>query len=338
MKRLTALLSPVLLLAATTAWAEVVITAAPLGDLTSWPVRSAPARVESLSHSVISAEIAARVLEIPVRVGDPVTEGTTLVRLDCREHRSRLAAQQAVRRQIEARRALAASQLRRARNLKSERNISEEQLEQRETELATLSAELAAQREAVIQAGLQVDRCEVRSPFDAVVDQRIAQVGALASPGTPLVRILEQGKREVVAQLTREEARELQEAARLELLLGDEQLPLRLRRLVPLVDERTQTQEARLVPESGDPTPGAAGRLQWAAPRAELRADLLVRRDGQLGVFTISAGHAHFVTLPQALEGRPVAVDLDTETLVAVEGRQRLVDGEPVKIMPPPSP
>jgi RND family efflux transporter MFP subunit len=338
MRRLALYLGPLLILACVGASAEVTVTARPLEKLLSRPVRSAPARVESLNHSLLSAEITGRVLEIRVRVGDPVAEGDPLVRLDCRDHRSRLAAQQAVLRQVEIRRRLAVSQLRRARNLETERNISEEQLEQRETEVETLSAELAAQGEAVAQARLQVERCEVRSPFDAVVDQRIAQVGALATPGSPLVRVVEQSTREVAAQLTRAEVLEVQQAGRLELLLDGQRFPLRLRRLVPVVDARAQTQEARLTPESADLPPGAAGRLQWEARRAELRADLVVRRDGRLGVFTIERDHARFHPLPHALEGQPVAVELAPETLVAVEGRQRLTDGEPVQVSPADGP
>ena len=108
------LLFPICLLLAGTAWAAMPITTRPLAEVLIYPERSAPATVESLNDADLSAEITARIERILVRVGDEVAAGDALVELDCRDYRSRLAAQQAALRQLEAQHRLAASQLERA--------------------------------------------------------------------------------------------------------------------------------------------------------------------------------------------------------------------------------
>ena len=73
-----------------------------------------------------------------------------------------------------------------------------------------------------------------------------------------------------------------------------------------------------------------AGRLRWEAEAAFLPPELLVRRDGGLGVFLIYDGAARFHPLPEATEGQPARVDLPAEARLVLEGRQRLSDGDAV--------
>jgi multidrug resistance efflux pump len=76
-------------------------------------------------------------------------------------------------RQLEAQHRLAASQLERARSLRERRGASQEDVEQRETELLGLDAQLASQREGIVQAQLNVDRCAIRAPYRAAVTARL---------------------------------------------------------------------------------------------------------------------------------------------------------------------
>ena len=56
----------------------------------------------------------------------------------------------------------------------------------------------------------------------------------------------------------------------------------------------------------------------------------MVRRGGQLGIFHVNDGVAHFHPLPGNLEGQPARVDLPADTRIVVEGRHRLADGDAV--------
>ena len=251
--------------------------------------------------------------------------------LDCRDHRSRLAAQQAALRQLEAQHRLAASQLERARSLRERRGASEEDVEQRETEPLGLDAKLASQREAIVQAQLNVDRCAIRAPYRAAVTARLGDEGTLAAPGTHLLRIVQTDALELGAQLRTDEVQDIRSAASMAFDAQGERYLVELRRTVPVIDPRTRTVEIRLTFSERAPPPGTAGRLVWRSATAHVPADLLVRRNGTLGVFVASDGAAQFRALPGAQEGQPAAVDLPPDTRIVVAGRERLGDGAPVR-------
>jgi RND family efflux transporter MFP subunit len=332
MYRLIALLA----LWSASSFAAVPVTVQRLDELTRTPQKSVPATVIARNKPALASEITARIDAIPVRVGDMVDAGTVVARLDCRLYESRLAAAEAGAARLEAQHAFSASQLRRAVGLQAKKGISEETVEQRQADLAGLDAQLAAQRESVNQATLDVERCEIRTPISAVVTARLANTGSLASPGTPLVRLVQLDDLEVSAALREDEATRLALAGQAVFSYAGQDFPVSLRVILPVVDEQARTRESRLVFD-GDPAPaGAAGRLQWSGDDPVLPPDYLVRRDGELGVFFVDEGVARFHAVPHALEGRPVEVQLPARTLLVIEGRQRLADGDEITLIARP--
>jgi RND family efflux transporter MFP subunit len=326
--------SLLLLLVSLAARAESIpVRVQPLGELVSRPEFSAPATVEPLNAPSLAAEISARVESIPVRIGNPVQPGEILVELDCRSHRSRLQAVQAGLQRIEAQLKFADDQLKRAEDLKAKRSISEELLDQRRMELRVARADRLNQQELIRQAEIDVERCTVTAPFAAVVTERLAQVGGLASPGTPLLNLVQLDELEVSAELRGSEASGLQRAQSMTFHYAGSRYPLRLRRILPVIDVRTRTQQARLSFVQADAPAGAAGRLIWQGANNELAADYLVRRDGRLGIFLEEQGRARFQVLEDAREGQPVRLQLAPETRLITDGRQRLQDGDPVRIL-----
>lgn len=319
------------LLLAGVAVAATPVTTRLAADLLVHPERNAPAAVESLNDVELSAEISARVEAIRVRVGDTVPAGEVLVVLDCRDYRSRQAAQQATLAQLEAQRRLAASQVQRAEKLRGSASASQEELDRRQAELDALAAQIDAQREAITQAALNVSRCEVRAPFPAVVAARLSDEGALASAGAPLVRVVETDALELAARLRPEEAAEVLAAAALWFDHLGQRYPVELRRALTVLDPVTRTLELRLVFPTAAPPAGAAGRLTWRAATPHLPADLLVRRGDRLGVFVVKGNAAEFRPIDGAREGQPAPLALPPETRVIVQGRERMQDGEPIQ-------
>ena len=207
-------LSPWLLLClvSVVAWADgIPIRIQPLGELLRKSEFSAPATVEPLNAPSLAAEISARIETIPVHIGDQVVKGDVLVELDCRSHRSKLQAAQAGLQRIEAQLNFADDQLKRAKDLKAKRSISEELLDQRRMELLVARADRQNQQELIRQAQLDVERCTVSAPFESVVTERLAQVGGLASPGTPLLNLVQLDDLEVSAELRGSEANGLKQ-------------------------------------------------------------------------------------------------------------------------------
>lgn len=309
------------------------VTTTPLGELLQPVEHSAPATLEPLNSPALAAEIGARIDAIPVRVGDSVTEGQPLVTLDCRTHNARLAASRARLSQLQSQARFAQTQLARARDLKRRNTISEEELDRRQTELEDLRAQLRGQEAQLEQAQIQVDQCTVRAPFKALVSQRLASVGDLASPGTPLLRLVQLDELELSARLRDRQAAALRADARYWFEYEDRRLPARLRRVLPLVDTTTRSREVRLRIDGLDDVPaGAAGRLLWRAPLPAVPADYLVRRGDQLGLFLLDGDKARFHPVDGAVEGQPAGVALPPDTRVIVQGRYTLSDGDAVTL------
>lgn len=327
----------VLALAATAALAAdpVPVTVQPLAELAVEPAREAPATVLSVNEGVVAAEIAGRVLAVAVRVGDLVERAAPLASIDCHDRELERQRAEAVLQGIEARLELARFQLGQAQSLSTRQNVSRETLAQRESEVALLGAQKAEQEAAVAIAARTVDKCQVRAPFRALVKERLASEGEWRNPGEPVARLVDMSDLEVSAQVSQDDAATIAAAdTRLRFVDGGQDLALHLRTILPAVDTRARTREARLVFAGERALPGMPGRLVWQSARPHVPADLLVRRGDALGVFTVADGRARFVAIPGALEGRPAGTDLPPETPVVTDGRQALRDGDPVILAP----
>ena len=183
-----------------------VVRVQPLGELLRQPAFSVPASVKPLNAPSLAAEISGQIESIPVRVGDRVKTGDVLVSLDCRYHQSRLQASKAQLRRLDAQVRFAGTQLKRVRALNENQTVSDEVLDQRNTDLLSAQAEQQNQQEQIRRAGIDVERCVITAPFDAIVTERLAHVGGLASPGTPLLNIVQLTFPEVSAELSAVEA------------------------------------------------------------------------------------------------------------------------------------
>ena len=319
-----------LILIPSTLPASTPVSIKSLDELWFTQEQSAPASVITLNAPVISAELNARVLEIHAETGDKVSAGDLLVKLDCRRAEADLSAAEAVLRQLEAQYDFAHQQVRRADDLLKKRSISDQEVDQRKSEESRLSAQLDAQKATIRQASIQVENCSVTAPFDAIVTQRMADRGMLATTGTPLLKLLETDALEVSARLNSAEVESLSNSSEQWFETGGNRYPVRLRSAVPLLDESTRTSEARFSFADVTPVAGSAGRLIWALSSRTIPAEYLVRRNGQLGIFLFEDGKARFHNLEDALEGRPAIVEFPSSTLLIVEGRDSLNDGDTV--------
>lgn len=299
----------------------VAIGARPLAELAIHPQTSAPATAISANDSRLSTQVTGKVLTIPAQVGTTLAKGTPLVTLDCRDHELTLT-------QAQARRDFAARQLERAKTLSSASHLSEEQLDQRQTEFTEADA-------ALQQAKLAVERCVVRAPFEGVVLARLIAEGELANPGTPVIHLLDTGRGEVSAQIPLEQVEDLRAAQQVWFAQGTNPFPVRLRDVAQAINTTARNREARLQFTGPRPLPGTPGRLVWQAARPHIPADLLVRRNGILGVLTVNDHKARFVPVPGALEGQPAPTDLPPHTRLIIEGRFALNDGDPVATTEP---
>lgn len=309
------------------------VTVAPLADIALHPVRSAPATAVSLNDTRVAAEIAAPIDAIPVRPGDRIEADDLLARLDCTDLELALEASEAALAAAEAEQGLAAFRQERGAQLRDRGAMPLEAYREREAAALRTAAEARRLRAEVTSGERDVARCEVQAPFDAVVVERLASVGELAEPGTPLVRVVDAALLEISARVQEQDLAALEAAARVDFVSRGERYPLRLRRVIPVLESRLRSYEVRLEPTDTLPAPGESGRIDWTAAERHVPSDLLVERDGTLGVFVVEDGSARHHPLPEAVSGLPAAVPgLAPEARIVRDGRYGLRDGEAVRV------
>ena len=311
------------------------VTVVPLEELLFHPGREAPATVVSLNDSLISAEIAGKVEEVARRPGDRVSEGDLLARLDCSTY---VIARKRAQAAIEAARArfkYARQRFKDAEKLVKARNISSDEFNQRSSEFNRLAAELNVRLADLEEAKWRESRCTLEAPFAAVVTARKASRGDYATPGTPIVRLVDLERLEVSAQIQQQDIEEMKRARKLEFRMDQRHFPLRLRAIVPMLESRIRSYEARYVFTGEEAPPGAAGRLYWESPDPHVPANYLVQRNGRLGLFLYEDGKARFHPVAGAVQGLPARVELPPHSRIIDAGRYSLEDGDTIKVVDP---
>lgn len=305
-----------------------------LQSIAVYPEYKAPAAVVTLNDSQISSELAAVIDSIEVEVGQVVKKGDLLVTLRKKDYQLALQREQAVLDTLQVKIKFADYQLQRAEKLEKQQAVAEELLKQRETDLAVLVSENQSHLIALRQVKRNLEKCDLRAPFDAVITEKLASVGELANPGTPLLRIIDAQQREVTAELQSYQLVSLRSASTLMFKNRGDSYPLKLRTVLPVVDARKRTQEVRLVFSGEKALVGTSGELVWKNQQAHVPAEMLVQRNGQLGIFIVNGNNlAKFVVLDEAAEGRPAQVDFALNTRIVTKGRFRLQDGDSISIL-----
>jgi RND family efflux transporter MFP subunit len=152
------------------------------------------ARVESR----LGFRVGGKLTQRPVELGQHVKAGQVLARLDPQDYQ--LAAD-AARAQLAAavgNRDLAAADFKRFKELKDQNFISGAELERRETVLKAAQAQFEQARAQLAGQGNQVDYATLLADVSGVVTAIEAEPGQVVAAGTPVVRIAQDGPRDVV--------------------------------------------------------------------------------------------------------------------------------------------
>ncbi len=312
--------------------APVQVTAKPLKSVLIERKLSANAEVKALNDAPVSAEITAVVKHIHADVGDVVNEGDVLLTLDQVDYELQLAQAKANLQSTHARLQQAELRLQRANELKQNQYISADDLLARETELAVQKAEYQRLLVAQKTAQRQLAKTTIRAPFNGVVSNRTAQVGQLLSPGAVVLNLIQTQNREVLAMIPSQLVPTIDQAKELRFVNQQISTPVELLKLSPVINQQSSVQKARFKISGELPAIGQTGQLIWRLDDAMLSADMVVKRKGQLGIFTVDGNQAKFRVLPNAQQGRPVPIDKTLDWQVIVGGRDRLQNGDAIAV------
>lgn len=143
--------------------------------------------VEATRQSTVSAQIGGRVKEISFDVGDRVSKGQIILRIDEREALQGLAGSQAQVAQSQAALQNAKSNYERAKQLFAQKFISQAGLDKAQVDYQVALAQAAASSAGAGQASLAHGYTAVVAPYAGVVSARLVEVGEMVMPGKPLM-------------------------------------------------------------------------------------------------------------------------------------------------------
>ena len=157
--------------------------------LTSGP--SITGSVEPERRADLRAEVPAVVLAVLKENGDPVKRGDLLVRLDQTSIRDSLMSAEASMSAAAQAYEQAQRQLERMQKLRETGVVSAQQVEDVEIRRNTAQSDREAARSRVVTARQQLERTEVRAPFNGIISDRKVSAGDTAQVGKELLKVID---------------------------------------------------------------------------------------------------------------------------------------------------
>jgi len=351
---------------------ETVTTQSPAALAGGVAVLDATGYVTARREATVSFKITGKLADVLIEEGDAVARDQVLARLDDVDERTqvglaqaRLRAVQAQLGQLEAEADQAARDLQRQRELKARDLTPQQALEDARTRVASLDAQLAAQRGQVevARAELQVaqvnlDNTVVHAPFAGVVVAVPAQPGEIVSPisagggftRTGIATIVDMDSLEIEVDVNEafiNRVRPGQPVAAALDAYPDWRIPARVIAIIPTADRSKATVKVRVALEEKDTriVPDMGVRVTFlqeggadAAPSGVLvPAAAIARRDGASVVFVLDGERVRRleITPGQAYGDRVlVANGLSVDQVLVRDPPAALADGMRVKVGP----
>jgi RND family efflux transporter MFP subunit len=287
--------------------------------------------IAAWQEAIVGARIGGyQLIDVRVNVGDQVKRGQLLAQLDPALLRADAVQLQANYDQAEANRG-------RAVTLKSSGAMSDQDVLQFVTQAKTAAAQLASRQ-------LQLRYTDVTAPDDGVISSRTATLGAVASVGQELFRLIRRNRLEWRGELTAAQLAAVAAGQRVTLTLPDGSAASgRVRQTAPSLDT-----ESRLGTVYADLDPGSRARAGMFATghvvltqsaALVIPSQSVVIRDGRNFVFRLADASVTPKVSLQAVtvgrrEGNEVEIldGLRDDVRVVVQGAGFLNDGDFVRL------
>ena len=257
----------------------VTATAAPAGGGSqAAAVLNASGYVVARREATVSAKVTGKIATLLVEEGMVVEEGQLLAQLDDQTLRPQLAlaetqleARRAELEEVVVRRAEAERNLRRLERLRADNLSSELDVDRAQSEVAALTARLAALEravdvaEATVRVRVQdIDDLEVRAPFAGVIVSKDAQPGEMVSPisagggftRTGIATLVDMDSREIEVDVNESFINRVQADQKTEAVLDaypDFVIPSHVINIVPTADRQKATVKVRIGFDALDP-------------------------------------------------------------------------------------
>jgi RND family efflux transporter MFP subunit len=226
----------------------------------------------------LRAEIQAIVLQVLRENGDVVRKGDLLVRLDDTSIREGLASAEAANRAATLAFDQATRQFERMKTLRGSGMASAQALDDAEGRRNAAQSELEAAKARVVLARQQLQRTEVRAPFDGVVSDRKVSAGDTAQLGKELLKVIDPQSMRFEALVSSDHVGEVKPGQAVHFRVngyGDEEFQGKVRRVNPAANATTRQVEV-LVDLVGEKQPKLAGLYAEGHLETQTRTSLVV--------------------------------------------------------------
>ncbi len=206
------------------------------------------ARVESR----LGFRVAGKIIKRQAEVGQRVKAGQLLAQLDPQDYKLAVEGARAQVAAAATNRDLAAADFKRFQSLKEQNFISGAELERRETTLKASQAQLTQAQAQLANVGNQVDYANLVANVSGIITAVESEVGQVVTAGTPVVRIAQDGPRDVVFSVPENKLASVAvgSVARAKRWSGDavtgDELNGKIRELAASADPLTRTYQAKL--------------------------------------------------------------------------------------------
>jgi len=283
--------------------------------------------VETFSSPVVAAEVAGRIQKVEADVGDDVSEGDLLARIEREpfELARNVAAAEAARLEFQVSRL--ESDLRRLERLSEREYATEQDKDSVAAELAATREQLTSARNQRSQAERDLRLTDIVSPMAGVVDQRMISEGGFINAGEPAFRVQPRDRFRAVVSFSERAGDRLERGMAVTLKPRggrSGEVTGELTRLRPAVDSSSRS--VRAIVDFDNPGNWRPGMTVEASVVVERRQDAI--RVPSMSVVQRPDGHKVFRVKDDEVE--QVAVELGVRTRDWVEIREGLSAGDTV--------
>lgn len=148
-----------------------------------------PGNVESNNQASLSTIVMGTVTELPVSVGERVSEGDILARIKDDQIRAKKMQLEANMEQAKANLENTEKNYNRIKNLYAEESATSKELDDISTMYEIAQANVEALEASMREVNEMLEYTVIRAPFDGIVSRKFVSAGDMAAPGHPLVAV-----------------------------------------------------------------------------------------------------------------------------------------------------
>jgi RND family efflux transporter MFP subunit len=297
-----------------------------------------PGTVLSVTDSELSSEVAGRINWM-ANVGDRLTVGEPLVKLDAQRLEISLSQNQADIAKWEARVNLLETRVKRFNSMAVMQNTSADALDEVTAELQIARQELAQAKANFEMTEYQIEQSEVIAPFDVLVVERIQSPGEYTGVGQRLLRVVDPTQVEASVRAPLSVIPYLSPGMDVPVKDAESTLVQKISSIVPVGNARSRMMEIRVELEAKEVVIGGAVRVGLPNSSAHegqtVPRDALVLRKSGTFVYQIDdENHAQRVAVTTGAglgERIEVMGPLVNGRPVVVRGAERLKTGDKVR-------